>query len=1117
MVNHELEDKKPLLSEFNLENFLKNLFEVDFDQEKCKAKLEEFDKIGGISGILKSLQTNQNLGLDINNREDLYWRKEKFGTNKKNEFTENSYFSHLCEALGDEILIILLIAALISLTIGILNEGIKTGWIEGFSIILAVFIIINITAYTNLKEEREFNKLNTINRKKTVQVLRNGKSYSIDTEDLFVGDIILYKSGDLTDVDAIALEINSLEVDESAITGESKEVKKFLKFNLLNITNGPLIYSGCAIKNGMCKAVVANVGENTVMRQNEKDLDTSKLTPLQEKLDDLKDHICRWGYIFAIIIGMILLWKEIIVRIINDQNFWKSGFIRSAVQAITSAILVLVIALPEGLPMAVTLSLVHSTQKMKNEKNLVKYIKSCETMGNVNELCSDKTGTLTTGEMTLSRIFIFGNEYIVEDNEITIANGLNTIQTTSINIDKMALDFFHLNLANNISKYEKNEDGKLCIYGSMTDQGYINFVNRTQCNLSQFEMINSETKEDLIKMDFNSNEKFMASTVYLENRKCYRILVKGAYDFFKQQNRFSHLVSNYTYIKNNQNNINYMSIDNLISNNEIISFDQINLKKENLFENYNLQLISFEKNNITSFDEYLEFASENCLRTIFFGFKDIPKDIYLETSKRYKDMPIIAFKKFLENDVILTGLCSFYDPPRNNISEAIQKCKSANVNLRMITGDDLKTAISIANKLNIINEEQCNLFFEQQKQKPKWPERATDEEVKKYKKNLSDYHNYLINMAYEGKLHCLEGATLNIITGGFSKNENYDRNEEISINNLPYLLNDEYSFSIIVKNLRVIGRCSNENKLLMVIGLKQLNNIVAVIGDGTNDAVSLKNSDVGFAMGIRGTEVAKCAADIILMDDSFNSIITAIKYGRNIFDSIKKFLQFQLTINIVAVSIILIGGIALKDSPFNSVQMLWVNLVQDTFAALALATEPPSEILLTRKPVERTAKIVTKMMLINIFSQSLFQIFILVFIIFKGDAIFNVPSDRKLDHFTWNQNVGYHFTILFNIFVFMQIFNSISSRKLLKTEWNIFKGIFNNPLYLGIQAFTIITQIFMVQFGGRALRTHPLSLSQHLGCILIASSSMLITFIVKVLPFNLQEEMDEYMMIEKKN
>jgi Ca2+ transporting ATPase len=295
----------------------------------------------------------------------------------------------------------------------------------------------------------------------------------------------------------------------------------------------------------------------------------------------------------------------------------------------------------------------------------------------------------------------------------------------------------------------------------------------------------------------------------------------------------------------------------------------------------------------------------------------------------------------------------------------------------------------------------------------------------------------------------------------------------------------------------VLARSSPEDKYILATGLKQLGNVVAMTGDGTNDAPALKKADIGFAMGLAGTQVAKEAAGIILLDDNFSSIITAVKYGRNIFDCIRKFLQFQLTVNIVAIFMAFLGAVVIKESPLTPIQMLWVNLIMDTLAALALATEPPSNDLLNRMPYSRSEHIINSQMWRGIVLSSIYQIFVLVIILFRGDQIFGVASSLGLTMDEWNETNGQHLSIFFDVFVFLQVFNFFNARKLKKEELNVFENFFDNYLFIFIVVGIFILQIIIIQIGGKAFMLVPLSMDQHFKCILIGSTMVVYGFIAK--------------------
>lgn len=338
--------------------------------------------------------------------------------------------------------------------------------------------------------------------------------------------------------------------------------------------------------------------------------------------------------------------------------------------------------------------------------------------------------------------------------------------------------------------------------------------------------------------------------------------------------------------------------------------------------------------------------------------------------------------------MVVIGIYALMDPLRDEIVESAIKCRKAGINIRMVTGDNIDTAKAIALKAGILTEEEAK-------------------------------HEYA----------CLDGKTFREICGGLKKlddpNDTGKLREEVG---------NKKVFRDVEKRLKVLARSTPEDKYMLVTGLKELGRVVAVTGDGTNDAPALKKADVGFAMGITGTEVAKEASDIILLDDNFASIVTAVKWGRNIYTNVRKFLQFQLTVNCVAMFIVFLGGVVVAQPPLTSVQMLWVNLIMDTFAALALATEPPSDDLLEQQPYGRNDIIVTPVMWRNIIGQGIYQATILVIMLFAGGDIFGMPFGDT-DPFYYpitgaGTNRLYVYTMIFHTFVFMQVFNEINSRKL---------------------------------------------------------------------------------------
>ena len=1027
-----------------------SLFQSNYSSNIKQTEDEYKSLIDSPENLCKILRTNYKKGISTNNKTDMDWRIKTFGTNKLPPDKPLRIIDFIFECFEDPTLKVLLISAIISLIIGLLKEGLKTGWIEGSAIFGAVFIVTAISSSLNYNEQLQFQKLKAENQKKKVIVIRNGIEKEIDDEELLVGDLLVLKIGEIITVDGIFVSNNFIITDESAINGESDLIKKTSNFSS-EFKNGvtnfvcPLLISGTQIMEGQGMMIVCAVGNKSFNGRNRellsKDNESNSeenLTPLKKQLNDLADLIGKFGYIMAALIGGVIILKDISLKIYNKESIFVSSTLDTIINAFILAITVIVVAIPEGLPMAVAISLAYSLGQMKKEKNLVKNLNSSETMGNVNNICTDKTGTLTKGQMVVESFWFKGKDY--KANEFQ-------------NLSRQEKKLFCENICNNITVVETTDiNGNLVLNGDMTEKALYNYMIENGYDKKNILNYNPDgiNKEKYV-LNFNSDNKFMC-TLIKESAYYYKLYLKGAHEIV------------------------FPLLTTIRSGSTV--YEMFNKYKEEV-------------------SKIIQKYSKQSKRTLIFASKKISIKEFNNANQIFKEKNVEFFKSLYKN-LNFEYLIGIRDQLRSEVPHSVEMCHKAGITVRMVTGDNIITALAISKDSNIINEDQFNEALEDIDKfrnicnsiiRPKRNYSSNNILNKDPSNNISDKTLDDIAKSDFDSPIALEGEQFRLLSGNLTKN--YDPNTH-KIKNIT--LNDIEMFKKITKRLKVIARATPEDKFLLVFGLKQLGNIIAVTGDGTNDAPALKEAHVGFAMGIRGTDIAQQAADILLLDDSFSSIITACKFGRNVYDSIRKFVQFQLTTNIVAVFMTLLGGLILKDSPLNAIQMLWVNLIMD------------SNKLLERKPYKRDSSILTPFMKANILSQGIFQILILLFIIFKGDKLFGVNSDRELEHYEWNKEHGYHFTIFFDVFVFLQVFNSINARKLNQKEINIFEGIKDNIYYILVQSFIVLGQIIIVTFGGRAVRTQPLSILQHFFCALIASLSLGVGYCVKLIPFDMTEK-----------
>lgn len=860
------------------------------------------------------IDKNKRIGLTD---EQVKQSREQHGKNVLTPPQRTSLWKLYLDKYRDPIIQILLVAAFVSLILAFIEKN----FMETIGIFVAVFLATTVGFYFERDAAKKFNLLTALSEEQPVKVRRNGKVMEIPRHDVVVGDVVLVEVGDEVPADGELIVCNDLQINESTLTGEPV-TEKSLEGGGDGAYPRNVILRSTMVMNGRGEFVVTAVGDATEIGKVAKKSteQTSVETPLHMQLDKLAKMISKVGSVVSVAAFFIFLIHDILT---NPAWGGKDYFYMAEIvlKYFMMAVTLIVMAVPEGLPMAITLSLALNMRRMLKSNNLVRKLHACETMGAVTVICTDKTGTLTQNKMQVSALELKQGDEALLDTAIALNS------TVELN------------------------DGKPI--GNPTESALLLWLDAQG---KDYEELRKQVNV-LKQLPFSTERKMMATLAEVDGETY--LFVKGAPEI---------------------------------------------VMKKCIIED------RMQRQSVEELDEWQHKA----MRTLAFAYKKIEASI-MRTS-RTSTAEVVALLD--ANDLQLQAIAAIADPIRPDVPAAVQECRHAGIEVKVVTGDTAATALEIGKQIGVFEDE---------------PE----------------------NIGADGSLTSLDQQ---MITG-----EQWEA------------LSDEEAYER-AKDIRVMSRARPTDKQRLVAMLQKRGEVVAVTGDGTNDAPALHYAHVGLSLG-SGTSVAKEASDMTLLDDSFKSIANAVMWGRSLYRNLQRFLFFQLVVNVVALLLVLGGSVIGTEMPLTVTQILWVNLIMDTFAALALASLPPSHEVMKDKPRKASDFIINKSIGFGILFCGI-VFFLVMFALL-------VYCERR-----GKGGVDVHeLTMFFTTFVMIQFWNLFNAKALM-SHHTAFRHFLKDKGMILVLVLVLVGQWIIVTFGGEMFRTTPLSLHEWL--LIIGSTSVVI-------------------------